>query len=120
MDKRQMADRIATLAWEVQPDFKHRFSTVGELAARILAGYNHGNSSSIFLPVSILETLCMVDAVQNTVAHAELDEVLGEQTIDPETLAQAQAFLAEVSPAMPAFKKTCGDWIYGDDNSASL
>lgn len=114
MTEEQIAKKIAELAWEVQPKFRQRFNTVEELARRILAGYRRCGTFGWFLTLCIIETYCTVDELKTTVAHAELDEVMGITTVDQSALDKARATLAGVSQILPMFDQHCEAWINGD------
>ena len=115
MTDEQRARRIAEVAWEVQPNFRHRFKSAEDLMNRILAGRKHTRHLGFFLPVCILETFCAIDAMRGTIAHADMDEAMGESTVDPAVVAQARSMLSELAPVMPTFENYCGDWVNGSD-----
>ena len=114
MTDEQKARRVAEVAWDVQPSFRHRFKNVQELTERILAGRHHTQHTGFFLPLCILETYCSVDAMRTTLAHADLDEVNGESTVHPDLVARARNVLSELEPVMPTFESFCGDWVHGE------
>lgn len=112
----QTAAKIAKLAWELQPKFRHRFESEEDLAARILAGYKISGAFGWFLPVFIIETFCNVDDMKATIAHHQMDEAMGITTVSPVDLMSAKLNLRMIKNVMPMFEEYCGTWIDGDND----
>ena len=110
MTDEQKAQKIAKLAWEIQPSFRTKFKTEAELAERIIAGAKTGGSSfGMFLPVCILEVMASVEAYKDTLAHAELDALDGENNVSPLEVEKAKMALEHMAPIIPEFEAHC-DW----------
>lgn len=114
MDNVEVAARIASVAWNTQPKFRHRYRSSDELAEHLAAAYNKGGTNGWFLPLAVLEVVATVDDLKATIMHAELDQIMGDSTITDGELEFAHQQLEIAERSMPLLKRQCGTWFDED------
>ena len=111
MNNLEVATKIASIAWDTQPRFRHRYRSANDLAEHLLVAYEKGGTNGWFLPLAVLEVVVTVDDLKATIMHAELDRVMGDSTITDSELEFAHQQLEIAQKSMPLLKRQCGNWF---------